>query len=173
MRAYVLARKGYLLTSPEVMAMSPAQWVFEYVALREKEYDDAHTLKNILVNVMGLNILRPQDSHGKPKLASEMTKEELDSFMPLVMWAGREDMVAKIAEQMALEKSIDESNADAEYAALVDAIDLADGDMDPILGPVPETVTTKQSVYEDQLKILVQDYKTAANDIYVDADVDT
>jgi hypothetical protein len=138
LRAYVLARKGVLITNPDVKAMTKTQWVFEYHALRRKEeqtfksYADA--FRQTLVSVLGLNMIRPVNENGLPKTYDEMSDDEKVAFMPLVAWCGHPEMLKKVFEQM--QSEIDMSSVtdpDSDYEKLVASIDAADGDMIPIL----------------------------------------
>ena len=137
-RAYVLARKGVLMSNPDVANMSVGQWFFEAAALREKEkfeLEASHKiLKNTLIGVLGLNALRPTDDFGKPKKWDEMTEKDREEFMPLIGWCGRPDMLKKVSEQLQTEKVYDEGGMDnSAYEKMVEAIDAAGGDMEPYL----------------------------------------
>lgn len=121
--------------------MSSVQWAFEAVALRKKESKmldtAALTLKDIIVGTMGLNLVRPQDANGTPKLWENMTEQERDGFIPLSMWVGHHEMLKAVQEQFQKEKINIEATKNQSYEALVKSIDEAGGDMEPMLGIDP------------------------------------
>lgn len=152
LRAYVLARKGVLASSPDVKNMTRTQWVLEYHALKERDrlYIDSFTkiTKSLLVSTLGLNLIRPIDENGNPKQLDKMTDEERDAYIPLSAWCARPEMLKTAYEQM--EKDIDPGTvtSDKQYEELVAAIDANDGDMVPILGldkiDIPQDPKTEQ-----------------------------
>lgn len=118
--------------------MNPARWMFEYHALQEKEsmYFQSYfkIMKNLLVNVLGLNALRPQNPDGTIKDTADMTDDEKESFLPLIAWCGRPDMLKPVAEQLQLfnEEQIG-MDGGKDYEALAKKIDDAGGDIEPLL----------------------------------------
>lgn len=151
-----MARKGILVNSREVSEMSDMQWAFEYYALRKKEMDDKESnftmLKHLLVNVLGLNALRPENEHGIPKKFEEMTEEEKEAYLPLVAWCARPDMIKPVAEQLKAELAIKEADENKAYEEMVAAIDAADGDMEPVLGPLNPNVGKAKKQYPSDNK---------------------
>ena len=149
-----MAHKGVLLSSPDVQNMSPAQWVFEYHALQEKEKTEYErnfkTFKRVMVSLLGLNALRPEDEYGVPKSEEKMTEEERDQYIPLVAWMGRMEMLGLVKDQVEKEACIESSNSNTEYEKMVAAIDELDGDMEPIISVVP-VPDYKKAKYEKQL----------------------
>jgi len=138
-RAYVMARKGVLITDPSVRDMSPSRWMFEYIALAKKEREEREfnirALRNVLVSTLGLNLLRPEDSNGNPKRPEDMTEEDRESFLPLSVWMGNEGLLKAVKEQQeVLDITADLPPTDSTYEAMVAAIDAADGDIEPIIG---------------------------------------
>lgn len=133
------------MSSPDIANMNRARWVFEARALLQMEetktHRDIEVLKTVLINVMGLNMLRPVTESGIPKKYADMTEDEQKSYLPLVGWLGRPEMLEKVSEQMDIEKAVEQSSqTDTEYERLVSAIDEAMGDMEPIIGsPVIQT----------------------------------
>lgn len=139
MRAYVLARKGILMTDPSVKHMTPAQWAFEYIALNRKERDDKEfhirSLKSVLITTLGLNLLKPEDQNGHPKGYEAMNDEERESFIPLTAWTGNEGMLKAVREQHEKGEVSDTlPDMDSAYDDMVAAIDAAEGDIEPIIG---------------------------------------
>lgn len=136
--------------------------MFEYHALKKKEQDTLEigmrALRSVLVNVMGLNALRPEDDNGKPKSFDEMSQAEKESFLPMVAWVGRPDMLKLVKEQIETSLAIEKAQSDADYERMVQAIDDAGGDMEPIMGPVPENTATPNNLYKEQLAQLVKQY---------------
>jgi hypothetical protein len=134
-----MARKGILVSSPDVKAMTPLHWQFEYHALRKKEEEEfkvyANTFRKILVGVLGLDLLRPNDEQGIPKKWEDMTDDERDAFTPMSLWVARPDMLKTFADQVQDDIAMEGlDNPDTEYEKIVQAIDEADGDMEPIIG---------------------------------------
>lgn len=139
-RSYVMARKGILLSNPDVSKMSPSQWLFEYHSLVEKERNifdlSFKTLKQLMIHLMGLNAIRPEDGTGRPKTTADMTKEEREAFLPLIAWIGHPEMLKQVQDQLDYDNAVRRSEDDDRYEQLVSAIDELDGDMTPIFGPV-------------------------------------
>lgn len=135
--SYVMARKGILISNPDVKAMTKVQWLFEYNSLAKKEKDIAQVsvkiLKGLLINVLGLNALKPEDESGNPKTFENMTQEEKEGFLPLIAWCGRPELLKKVSEQIEKTDLLAEIPKDSKYEDLVAAIDAAGGDMEPIL----------------------------------------
>lgn len=139
MRAYVMARKGVLLTDPSVKEMSMQQWMFEYAALAKKEKDNREfivkAMKGVLVSTLGLNMLRPEDAAGNPKPFEEFTEEDKEQFIPLTAWVGNEGMLKAVKEQLdKVKMNVELPPVDDNYEAMVAAIDAAEGDIEPIIG---------------------------------------
>lgn len=136
-RSFVLGRKGVLLSNPDVKAMTDTMWMFEYQSLIQKDRRQVEiwstVLKNTLISVLGLNLIRPEGANGSPKQPEEMTDEERTSYIPLVAWCGRAEILKAAYEQMKLDVDPDKVVGDSNYEALVAAIDAAGGDMEPIL----------------------------------------
>jgi hypothetical protein len=159
-----MARKGILLSSPDVQNMSRAQWAAEYIALKTREKEEFEryfkSMRNLLISVLGLNALRPMDETGKIKSFDEMTEEEFgQNYTPLVAWVGRIEMLKAVKDQIEGEKVEKEIGKDEEYEKLVAAIDAVDGDMEPILGiEIPKGPSGKpvNPAYQQQLKELVR-----------------
>lgn len=157
MKAYVLASKGVLVSDPSVRAMSTAQWYFEFAAIKNRERSMIKTavklIKDMAVNLMGLNAFRPKWPDGRLKSESEITEEEREAFLPLIAWVGHPEMLKKVSEQYTGPMPSDTGDMgdmsdigmepmvppnDPEYDKLVEQIDKADGDMEPIIGFDPE-----------------------------------
>lgn len=153
-----MARKGILVSSPDVKKMTQTQWMFEYHALKRKEEDQYknhfETFRRILVSVLGLDLIRPKDQDGITKSYEDMTTVEKDAFIPLVAWCARPDMLKTVAEQVEMDLTMEKAaNPDSDYEAMVNAIDAADGDMEPIIGiPVTQTGKVKNPMTELQMK---------------------
>lgn len=103
----------------------------------------AKNVKHMIVNLLGLNALRPVDDGGVPKQYEGMTEDEKESFLPLVAWIGHPELLKKVAEQFQVEHAIIESESNQAYEQMVDAIDAAGGDMVPILGELDPTILAK------------------------------
>lgn len=155
-----MARKGVLMSNPDVQNMSLGQWVFEYQALVKKETDlfegTLKAAKAVLVSVLGLNALRPVDEQGNPKEFEAMTAEEREAFLPFVAWVGRPELLKAVKEQ--IDKTIDPTSitADKHYEEMVAKIDAAGGDMDPI---VQDTFGSVVGPEEIQNKIIQEQRK--------------
>lgn len=153
-----MARKGILVSSPDVKKMNRTQWLFEYHALRKKEEDtfkaQAETFRMILVSVLGLNLIRPKGEDGVPKRFEDMSDEEKETFVPLVAWCARPDMLKSVAEQVEMDMAFEKAtqSPDQAYEAMVAAIDAADGDMEPIIGiPITDVGKVQNPVVEKQM----------------------
>lgn len=142
-----MARKGVLVNSPDVQSMTTTQWLFEYLALKRKERETFElsfkALKAILISVMGLNAVRPEDDKGAPKSYDSMTEDEREAFLPLIAWVGRPELLKMVKEQMETEANINQTeDTDDTYNKLIEQIDAADGDMTAVLpiikdNPIP------------------------------------
>lgn len=135
-RAFVMARKGVLINHPDVQRMSTAQWLFEYHSLIKAEHHRFETFfkvfKGMMVGLLGLNAIKPEDEKGQVKRIEDMTVDEKESFLPLVHWIGRPEMMKIVGEQ--IEQGLEPmSSPDKNYEALVAAIDAAEGDAEPII----------------------------------------
>ena len=161
-RAYVLARKGVLVSNPDVAKMTETQWMFEYHSLRKQESTTFKThfaaMRQTIVSTLGLNLIRPVDDKGFPKRYDKMTEEEMDMFLPLVAWVGRAEILKEVGEQVQAELGLDKAEStDDEYEALTAAIDAAGGDMEPIIGIDPTIALNAKSARNSaQEKLLVQ-----------------
>ncbi len=161
-RAYVLARKGVLVSNPDVAKMTETQWMFEYHALKRKEEmifkSSFVALRKTMVSVLGLNLIRPVDEKGFPKKYGQMTEDEENMFLPMVAWCGRPEMLKDVAEQVQNELGMDKAeNPDDAYEKLTAAIDAAGGDMEPIVGVDPLiAIHTRNAKNAAQEKLLVR-----------------
>lgn len=141
-----MANKGVLVSDSSIAAMSPVQWYFEYCALKNRERSialDVYNLaKNAIVSILGLNLLKPVGPDGRPKSESEMSEDEKNAFLPLVAWIGHHELLKKVADQYGFTTNgYDEASSefgpqvqDEKYEQIVNMIDAAGGDMEPILG---------------------------------------
>lgn len=173
----MLARKGVLVSSPDVQRMTPTQWAYEYYIIKKMEAEKIELIvkiaKAILVNILGLNLLRPTNEHGVPKSYDEMTQEEKDSFMPLVAWVAHPELLKTVKEQFEFEKHCESAMSDVskEYEDLVARIDENPYDMDAILGIDPEETAERASklqaqLFEEKLKSLdIKDISEASINI--------
>ncbi len=135
--SYVMARKGILVSNPDVQNMSRVQWVFEYHSLINKEREtiklNVKVMKGLLINVLGLNALRPEDAQGNVKDPETLTAEEQEAYLPLIAWCGRPELLQKVSEQLQKDEIVAEIGKDTSYDKLVAEMDAADGDLLPII----------------------------------------
>jgi len=171
-RAYVLSRKGILISNPDVQSMTISQWLFEYTALRKKEREDLEMQiklsKRVLVNVLGLNLIRPENADGTIKDFSTLTEEEKDQFLPLSAWVGRPELLDVVKEQNDKTMVNGEVHNDNAYEDLVASIDAAGGDMEPIIDKMFNIDRTqlKTDILEDQADSLgIPDISEAVVDV--------
>lgn len=123
-----------------------------------------------MVNVFGLNALKPVDESGLPKKYEDMSDDEREAFLPLVAWIARPEMLKEVVDQIKLENSMSTSTTDTEYQKMVDAIDAAGGDMEPVLGPVPDNLPSKLAKMP---KGIIQEYpdkETESASVILDVD---
>ena len=153
MKAYVLAHKGVLISNPDVGKMTKARWLFEYYALKEKETNQIKYLKMLLVNLLGLNLMKPENEGGLPKDDAEMTDEEKNGYLPLSLWIGHQEMLQKVSDQFDKSSIAGAATTNKNYERLVEQIDLAGGDMEPIIeemfGKIDEESAKKKWNEED------------------------
>ena len=135
--AYVIARKGVLLSHPSVQEMSHMQWLIEAKALHKKEikerderikltkevYEAASmSFRDILVHILGLNIGAGKQVEGKPV--------PFIPFMPLV---AKPEVVEELMKRESEEIEISNALEDRGLSEVNDALmDLDMGDLEPI-----------------------------------------
>jgi hypothetical protein len=116
--------------------MTSAQWLFEYMSLREKEKEQTDTLiqtlrvlKHMLITILGLNL-----GQKKKDGDEEKKDEDEEGFIPLSLVAGRREVVEHLLEQMQSEEvaqvAIDDNEFEKMSAAIAHGEDL--GDMSPL-----------------------------------------
>lgn len=151
--------------------MTKVQWILEFHALQRKEKMQFESyfklMKNLLINVLGLNALRPEDEQGKVKPFDVMTDEEKESFLPLIAWVSRPDALKPVVDQLKNEIDNKSATASEDYEKLAAAIDAAGGDMEPILG-IDKLNIPKSAIYEKHKKEFVKDASEMNTDIEVD-----
>ena len=99
-----MARKGVLVSSAEMREMTPVRWLYEYVSLREKEFEDWRKLRKLLINVMGLDMV----SKSRFKNAED---PDIDKFAPLVMFLNPvlgDQMIEEYMQDIRVESEWDE-----------------------------------------------------------------
>lgn len=133
-----MARKGVLVSNPDIQNMTRTGWMFEYYSLKNMEKSIYETyfkiLKKLLISTLGLNIIKPLDANGMPKNSADMTEAEREDFVPLTAWVGHSELLQEVKKQY--DSLVDDTipTASEEYERLAAAIDAADGDIEPILG---------------------------------------
>lgn len=153
-----MARKGILASDPSIKDMTPARWMFEHHAAmkKDREYIEvfATVLKNVMVSVFGLNIIRPEDGNGNPVRHEDLTEEQRKAFIPLVAWVGNSEMLKKAHEQASGDEVADKALTNKAYEEQVAAIDAAmeaGGDMEPIIGfdnDIPDGIAKRDNIYK-------------------------
>lgn len=123
----MLARKGVLISNPDVMRMTTAQWLFEYHALQEKEkasatftvevYKESVTaLRKLMIALLGLDII------GEKKI------------LPLSLLAGNPRLLGKWYEDAQADAAAEAAANDSEFDALSEQLAKGEiGDLDPLL----------------------------------------
>jgi hypothetical protein len=121
--------------------MTSAQWLFEYMAMREKEKEHSdlisqtvRAIRYVLISVLGLNLLKKPKEEGEEG-AEETEADEVDeSFIPMSLLAGRREVIEHILENMMQEEVIQGALEDDDFekmsAAIAKGEDL--GDMAPL-----------------------------------------
>jgi len=129
---------GVLPTDPLLQKLSLGQLIFAAHSVRRQQqatFDiTAKALKMMLVSLLGLNALKPVDENGLPKSYEQMTPEERESFMPLIAWVARPEVLKAVHDQHTAADAVAAADNDREYQKLVEEIDAAGGDMEPIIG---------------------------------------
>lgn len=127
MKAYVLARKGVLISNPDIARMTTAQWLFEFHALQEKEktsaaftvevYKESVTaLRKLMIALLGLDVF------GEKKI------------MPLALLAGNPKLLSKWYEDAQADEAIEAAANDTDFDQLSAQLAKGDiGDLDPTL----------------------------------------
>lgn len=165
MRAEVMARKGVLASDPSIKEMSSVQWYYEFAAARRSERRQIELtlklFKSTMINLLGLNRLRPSNPDGTIKPDTELTNEEREAYLPLVLWTGHPEILKKVSEQLEEDAAVETAQSDKDYEALVKAIDDADGDMEPILGIDPNEAEVRA---EEQVRLAREREKTLVPD---------
>jgi len=113
--------------------MTNAQWLFEYMLLRESEQEKEKevaeianqvlkALKNILVNLLGLNMLPKKDG------------ETEERIVPLSLMTARREVLGYMFEQMDADQQVQAAMDDDEFEAMSQAIAKGEdlGDMAPL-----------------------------------------
>jgi hypothetical protein len=143
--------------------MTPAMWLFEYHSLMKREREQVELqlkmLKETLVNVMGLNALRPVDSNGAAKSWDDMTDDEKSGYLPLVAWVGSPVMLKQVADQNKAMLGLDGGLADTtqptpvgSYEDMVALIDENPDAIEEILGIDPAKMQKRANEIKVQLQ---------------------
>lgn len=165
--------------------MTSAQWLFEYVALREKEKDNTETiiqtlkaLRKLLVSILGLNLM--QKKKGAEGEDSKDKDEEDESFVPMSLIAGRREIVEHILENMSQEEAVQNFVEDEDFEKMSAAIAAGEdlGDMAPMF-EVDDTLTQKLNTWftpgreEELRKLGVRIVEEKTSDVsHVDVDAE-
>lgn len=133
-----MARKGILVSDPQVQRTSPAQWLWDYITLHKKEQDDrifwVKTLKDVLVSVLGLKV-PVLDETGHPKPEDTLTEQEKESFVPYIYLGGNTQLLQKYFEKCQEPAAPNNPDEDAAYEELQRKMADAEGDMVPLDDP--------------------------------------
>lgn len=114
--------------------MTDAQWLLEYMLLREKEREkekevaelvtqSLNALKRLLVNLLGLNVLPPKEG-----------EENAEKIIPLSLMTARREVLGYVLEQMDVDQQVEAALDDDEFEAMSQAIAKGEdlGDMTPL-----------------------------------------
>src|SRR5262249_48992889 len=84
----------------------------------------------------------------------DMNDDEKESFLPMIAWVGRAEMVKKAIEQYEIDKVPEIAQFNKDYEKLVEMFDNSDGDMIPILSEAMGVDLTKipKNVVQEQQK---------------------
>lgn len=131
------------MSDPSVAQMTYAQWMFEALALKKREADEAEVtsslisafsriLRETLIGVLGLGLVKPKPD-AKP--------EDGTAFVPASFIMGRPEMLKHFLEDMKKEEKTEDALNDEAFEAFSAKLAKGDvGDMDPLIvghsGPV-------------------------------------
>lgn len=152
----MLARKGVLISNPDVEKMTEAMWMFEALALRERDKQEKERLdsyfkvgvrlfRQTLIKLLGLD-------RGLNKLELGVVESDPDApmpFVPFVFFAGRPDAVKHIMEKEDEAERMGEAVNDKGFDELSEQLAKADiGDMMPLLDEF-KRLDSDQAILED------------------------
>lgn len=103
-KSYVLARKGILVSDKSVGKMNKVRWMVEFLALRERYYQDLEDLKTLYVNLFGLNFV-PEEYR------KDVEGNVITDFLPLTFFVAphvMEQFIKKIQEEQSLKEVLNE-----------------------------------------------------------------
>lgn len=127
------------------------------MSLRRRETEEQDfslkSLKNTLISVLGLNLVPPMDDNGDIIPEDQLTDDQKESFIPMVLLAGNHHLLSPHVKRVkeALEKQKIGSEviaADAEFEKLSKAL-AAGGDMEPIM---VGDITLEEAILKKELK---------------------
>lgn len=161
--------------------MTKAQWLFEYLALREKERDtndlvvqSLKALRHVLISVLGLNLMADE------KTVKDEDGEEIETFIPLSILTGRREVVEHMLESIQQEDATSDALEDDDFEKMSSAIAKGEdlGDMAPLF-EIDESLEKKLNVWftpdrESELRGLgVKITETNTDDVnHVELDID-
>jgi hypothetical protein len=160
-----MARKGVFVTDPQVQRLSRAQWIWEFRALKKRERDENKAFKKTLVSVLGLDVIPPLDKDGNIKADKDLTKEDEDWFMPMILLSANHHLAGpyfkKIKEHLDSKEMglSDDSKSDEEFERFSKALMTGDvpSDMEPIISEITNVDKNRQI----RNTILEQDMRAA------------
>lgn len=166
--------------------MTSAQWLFEYMSLREKEKEDNEliiqvmkALRQVLVSVLGLDLL---SKIKRSKAGDEEIEDDDDAFIPMSLLAGRREVIEHLIEEMQREEVSKEAIDDDEFEKMSQAIASGEdlGDMSPLF-EVDEALNEKLTEWftpgrEQELRALgvkIVEDRVGGDIAHVDIDKET
>lgn len=138
--------------------MTWGQWLFEYAALKKKEEKEAelvttvmeasaHTMREILIGVLGLNLVHKDQFEAERRAAGEEVQRGTP-YVPMSMLVGRPEIMKELIDELDKHEggmaAMDDDEFDKFSRELQKRLESGDyGDMEPIIGP-DETTPEKR-----------------------------
>jgi hypothetical protein len=139
LKSQILAKKGVLISDPNVRMMNSTQWTFEYLSHIEEQdrrYEEITALSEMIssaiINLLGLNIA-PIEEEDPETGVKRLRPPEKHEFTPLAALLAPEEIrqgIIKKHDELALQQSVDAELEAEESIPTAEDIDASLGDID-------------------------------------------